>query len=73
MAVFDALVLTKLPILWGHAALFAGEHGWWSFVHESRVDVAQLFGSVFLLIVGAGAYSLDARLSRAATAALTPD
>ncbi|MFB7502952.1 DoxX family protein [Streptomyces broussonetiae] len=55
-----ALVITKLPLLWGHSALFHGESGWWDFAHESRVDVAQLCGSVFLLLVGAGRYSLDA-------------
>jgi putative oxidoreductase len=54
-----ALLITKMPILWGHAALFRSEHGWWDFIHESRVDLAQLCGSLFLLIVGAGALSLD--------------
>lgn len=57
-----ALLITKLPIFWGHAALFRTEHGWWDFIHESRVDLAQLFGSLFLLIVGAGALSLDSHL-----------
>jgi putative oxidoreductase len=57
-----ALLITKLPILWGNAALFPHESGWWSFAHEARVDVAQLCGSIFLLIVGAGVWSLDARL-----------
>ncbi len=60
-----ALLITKLPIFWGHAPLFPREHGWWDFIHESRVDLAQLCGSLFLLLVGAGAYSLDARLTRA--------
>ena len=60
-----ALSITKLPILWGDAPLFRKESGWWDFIHESRVDLAQLCGTLFLLIVGAGAYSLDARLSRA--------
>jgi putative oxidoreductase len=60
-----ALLITKLPIFWGHAPLFPGEHGWWDFIHESRVDLAQLCGSLSLLLVGAGAYSLDARLTRA--------
>lgn len=59
-----ALLITKLPIIWGAAALFTGKSGWWDFVHESRTDLAQLCGSIFLLIVGAGAWSLDARLSR---------
>lgn len=61
-----ALLITKLPIFWGHAPLFRGEHGWWDFIHESRVELAQLCGSLFLLIVGAGAWSLDAYLTRAA-------
>ena len=47
-----ALFITKAPIFWGHAPLFRGEHGWWDFIHESRVDLAQLCGSLFLLIVG---------------------
>ena len=57
-----ALLITKMPILWGHAALFRREHGWWDFIHESRVDLAQLCGSLFLLIVGAGALSFDSRV-----------
>ncbi|MEV7103954.1 hypothetical protein [Streptomyces atroolivaceus] len=42
------------------APLFDGESGWWDFIHESRTDLAQLCGSLFLLIVGAGVYSIDA-------------
>lgn len=57
-----ALLLTKLPILWGEAALFTGKSGWWDFVHQSRTDLAMLCGSLFLLIVGAGLWSVDARL-----------
>jgi putative oxidoreductase len=62
-----ALLITKLPIFWGNAPLFRGEHGWWDFIHESRVDLAQLCGSLFLVIVGAGSVSLDARMTRRAT------
>ncbi|MEV6430425.1 DoxX family protein [Nocardia sp. NPDC051463] len=58
-----ALLITKLPILWGDAPLFTGKSGWWAFIHESRTDLAQLCGSLFLLVVGAGAWSLDARLN----------
>ena len=61
-----ALLITKLPTFWGRAPLFRAEHGWWDFIHESRVDLAQLCGSLFLLFVGAGALSLDARLNRSA-------
>ena len=59
-----ALTITKLPILWGAAPLFASERGWWDFAHESRLDLAMLCSSVFLLLVGAGRYSLDTRLER---------
>ncbi|MET8405346.1 DoxX family protein [Streptomyces sp900116325] len=62
-----ALLITKLPILWAGARLFKGESGWWDFAHEARTDLAQLCGSLFLLLAGAGAWSVDARLSRAAT------
>ncbi|UQA97546.1 hypothetical protein [Streptomyces halobius] len=63
-----ALLITKLPILWGDTPLSTGKSGWWDFAHESRTDLAQLCGSLFLLIVGAGAYSLDVRLHRSAAA-----
>jgi putative oxidoreductase len=32
--------------------------------HEARTDWSMLLGSIFLLIVGAGAWSVDAVLSR---------
>jgi uncharacterized membrane protein YphA (DoxX/SURF4 family) len=51
-----ALFVTKLPILM--------ESGFWKMAHDSRTDFSMLLGSIFLLIVGAGSWSLDARLSR---------
>jgi uncharacterized membrane protein YphA (DoxX/SURF4 family) len=68
-----ALMITKLPIFWGHAPLFRGEHGWWDFIHEARVDLAQLCGSLFLLVAGAGTYSLDAYLVRRAASITAKD
>jgi uncharacterized membrane protein YphA (DoxX/SURF4 family) len=56
-----AILLTKVPLLWGNAALYPKESGIWDFLHEARLEVAMLCGCIFLLIVGAGAYSLDAR------------
>jgi uncharacterized membrane protein YphA (DoxX/SURF4 family) len=51
-----AISTTKVPIL---------QHdGFWKMAHEARTDWAMLLGSVFLLAVGAGAWSLDARLTR---------
>jgi putative oxidoreductase len=48
-----AISTTKLPILIGK--------GFWAMAHEARTDYAMLLGSVFLLIVGAGRWSLDAK------------
>jgi len=46
-----AIGTTKIPILF--------KDGLWKAVHESRVDGSMLLGSIFLLIVGAGLWSLD--------------
>ena len=62
-----ALLITKMPILWGDAPLYPKESGFWDMFHEGRLEVAMLCGSVFLIIVGAGAYSLDIRTMRNAT------
>jgi uncharacterized membrane protein YphA (DoxX/SURF4 family) len=64
-----ALLFTKVPLLWGSAPLYPNEGGAWDFIHESRLEVAMLCGSVFLFIVGAGAHSIDARTSRVDTPA----
>ena len=69
LLIFDmcvALISTKLPILLGHgfwrfSLSKLPSYGFWSMAHEARVDFAMLLGSIFLLIVGAGAWSLDAR------------
>lgn len=60
-----ALLITKIPILWGGSGLFRTEHGFWDFLHEARLDIAQLCGSVFLLLVGAGSWSIDHHLPSA--------
>jgi uncharacterized membrane protein YphA (DoxX/SURF4 family) len=57
-----ALLLTKMPIIWGQPALFPTRHGWWDLIHESRVDLAQLCGTLFLFLVGAGRLSVDSRV-----------
>jgi uncharacterized membrane protein YphA (DoxX/SURF4 family) len=63
-----AIVSTKLPIWLGH--------GFWGFAdpttrtgflgmaHEARTDVAMLLGCAFLLVVGAGPQSVDAKIRR---------
>ena len=64
-----AIFTTKIPILLGHgywrfSLSKLPSYGFWSMAHEARVDFAMLLGSIFLLIVGAGALSIDASLSR---------
>jgi putative oxidoreductase len=59
-----AITSTKIPILlghgyWGFNMRELSAYGFWSTVHEARTDFAMLFGSIFLLIVGAGPWSLD--------------
>ena len=51
-----AISSTKVPILL--------EKGFWVMAHESRTDFAMLLGSVFLLSVGAGSWSIDERLKK---------
>jgi len=50
-----AIVSTKIPILL--------HRGFWSMEAEARTDYAMLLGLVFLLVAGAGPWSLDAALS----------
>ncbi len=64
-----AILSTKVPILLGHdlwrfhlAKL--GRYGFWSMASEARTDFSMLLGSLFLLLVGAGPWSLDALLGR---------
>ncbi|NUP09995.1 MAG: DoxX family protein [Polyangiaceae bacterium] len=62
-----AITSTKIPILlgrgfWGFAAPKA-RSGIWSMLHEARTDFSMVLGSVFLLVVGAGRRSLDARIA----------
>lgn len=64
-----ALVSTKLPILLGRDILGfhvrkMPQYGFWSMAHEARTDWAMLLGALFLLVVGAGRLSVDARMAR---------
>jgi len=49
-----AIATTKVPILLNK--------GFWAMAHEARTDWSMLLGSIFLLIVGAGAWSVDNHL-----------
>jgi putative oxidoreductase len=46
-----AIATTKIPILL--------EHGFWKMAHEARTDLSMLLGSLFLIIIGSGTWSLD--------------
>jgi putative oxidoreductase len=64
-----AIVSTKLPIWAGHDIWIfhmpkLARYGFWSMAHEARDDFLMLLGSLYLLIAGAGAWSLDAMLAR---------
>ena len=47
-----AISTTKIPMLF--------DKGFWAMAHEARVDWCMLLGSIVLLIVGSGGWSLDA-------------
>ncbi|TWU35706.1 DoxX [Novipirellula aureliae] len=49
-----AIATTKLPML--------AEEGFWEAAHAARTDFSMLLGSLYLLIVGAGKWSVDAQL-----------
>jgi uncharacterized membrane protein YphA (DoxX/SURF4 family) len=55
-----AITSTKLPTL--------ASKGFWAMAHEARTDWSMLLGSLYLLIVGAGRWSLDAILGRSSAA-----
>lgn len=50
-----AIWTTKIPML--------AKSGFWSMAHEGRTDLCMLLGGIFLLIVGAGTWSIDRWLS----------
>lgn len=67
-----AIISTKIPILlghgfWGFSLRQLPYYGFWGMAHEARTDFSMLLGSIFLLIVGAGALSIDLRLSSRAS------
>lgn len=51
-----AILTTKGPML--------EKSGFWATMHEARTDICMWLGSLFLLIVGAGPWSLDALIRR---------
>lgn len=69
MVMVVALISTKVPMLlghgfWGFADPAASKVGLWSMLHEARTDMSMLLGAIFLFLVGAGAWSVDAIITR---------
>ena len=66
-----AIVSTKIPMLlgygfWGFTLAKLPRYGFLSMMREARADFSMLLGLFFLLIVGAGAWSVDARFGSSA-------
>lgn len=62
-----ALVTTKVPLLLSagpEPVAAAPKMGFWAFAYQSRLDVAMLAGSLFLVVAGAGLWSIDALVAR---------
>lgn len=51
-----ALIITKIPILLNK--------GFWQMTHDSRTDFAMTMLLIFLIIYGAGRFSVDERLKK---------
>jgi putative oxidoreductase len=67
-----AILSTKIPILLGHGFwMFTltklPRYGFLSMMHEARTDLSMWLGLLFLLIVGPGRWSVDARLGKKKT------
>jgi len=56
IVITTAIATTKLP------ELFRAHQGFWFMVSDARTDFAMFCSLIFLMIVGGGAWSLDARL-----------
>jgi uncharacterized membrane protein YphA (DoxX/SURF4 family) len=61
-----AILSTKIPILVGHGYWHfslpkLAQYGFWSMAHEARTDFSMLLGLLFLLCVGGGKLSMDAK------------
>jgi putative oxidoreductase len=61
-----AILSTKIPILldhgiWHFSLPKVNQYGVWGMFHEARTDLSMLLGLLFLLVVGAGSLSVDAK------------
>lgn len=56
------LLVSMLVAITSTKLVTFGKNGFWKTAHEARTDLLMIFGLVFLLLVGAGPVSLDARI-----------
>jgi len=56
-----AIATTKVPMLM--------KSGFWATMHEARTDLCMFLGSIFLIAVGAGQLSIDAKIGRGSSGA----
>lgn len=57
------LIIIMIVAIFTTKADVLAEKGFWEMMHGSRTDWAMLLGNIFLLIKGAGAWSLDRLIS----------
>ena len=57
------LLIDICVALYSTKVVTLAKNGFWGTLHEARTDVGMLLGLIFLLLVGAGALSFDAKLS----------
>jgi len=58
IVITTAIATTKIP------ELFRANQGFWYMVSDARTDFAMFCGLLFLLLVGGGRWSLDAKLTK---------
>ncbi len=61
IVILTAISTTKIP------ELFRPAQGFWFMISDARTDFSMTMGLLFLLSAGAGAWSLDAWISRRST------
>jgi putative oxidoreductase len=64
-----ALLIDISVALYSTKIVTLAKNGFWGTLHEARTDVSMLLGLTFLLLVGAGAWSLDGWLTERRSAA----
>ena len=57
------LVIDIAVAIYSTKIITFAKNGFWGTLHEARTDVSMLLGLIFLLLIGGGAWSLDAWLA----------